>query len=281
MKKLLEQERLNFWLTNRIPRVLLTRAMGWLSKIRHPWIAQAGIAIWRRYSDLDLRDSAQSSFGSIHECFVRRLKPGTRPFDQAPDVICSPCDALTGAHGLIQNGQLLQIKGMVYKLSELLQSEALAKACEGYQYVTLRLTSSMYHHFHAPFDVQVKSLRYIHGDVWNVNPPTLRRIPSLFAKNERAVIEVSLEGTSQTMWLIPVAAVLVASMRFTFSNLHLHLNYHGPSQISTNVQLRKGDEMGWFEHGSTIICLIPPGWSWVGPAEGQLIQTGQTLWRRC
>ena len=278
--KLLEQEQLNFWLTNRIPRILLTRMMGRLSKIRHPWIARPGIALWRHWGGLDLREAQQSKFDSIHECFIRRLKPGTRPFDPDADIVCSPCDALVGAQGLIQDGQLIQIKGMVYRLSDLLQSESLAKACEGYGFVTLRLTASMYHHFHAPHDLRVKSLRYIRGDAWNVNPPTLKRVPSLFTKNERAVIELSIENTKETMWLIPVAAVLVASMRFTFSNLHLHLNYHGPSQINTDVPLRKGDEMGWFEHGSTIICLTPPEWRWMGPSNGQRIKAGQALWHR-
>ena len=279
-KKWQDQSSLNFWLTNRIPRTLLTKAMGRLSRIEHPWVARLGIGMWRRFSDLDLSESQQTDFRSIHDCFVRRLKPGLRPFDPSPGVMCSPCDSIIGAHGIVRQGQLLQAKGMVYSLAELMQSAADAKHCEGYQYLTLRLTSSMYHRFHAPHDVTVTGMRYIHGDVWNVNPPALQRVSGLFAKNERAVLELILKETGQTMWMIPVAAVLVASMRFTFSDIHLHLGYAGPTETKLDASIAKGQEMGWFEHGSTIICMVPASWAYVGPTTGQVVKAGQALWSR-
>lgn len=276
----LNQEHLNFWLTNRIPRTLLTKAMGRLSRVKNPWVARLGIGIWRWFSDLDLSEAKQTEFASIHDCFIRRLKPGLRPFDPEPTLLCSPCDAIIGAHGTIRQGELLQAKGMLYRLADLMKSEADAKACEGYQYLTLRLTSSMYHRFHAPHDVKATHLRYIHGDVWNVNPPALKRVAGLFAKNERAVLELTLQTTDQTMWIIPVAAVLVASMRFTFSDVHLHLGYQGPTETPLDTAIAKGDEMGWFEHGSTIICLVPADWSYVGPELGQTVKAGQRIWSR-
>jgi phosphatidylserine decarboxylase len=278
--RLSAQDRLSFWLTNRIPRTLLTRAMGRLSKIRQPWFAKPALAIWQRCTDLRLFEAERSDFESIHDCFVRRLKPGLRPYDPSPELMGSPCDAIVGAHGIVERGELLQAKGMVYRLEDLMQSNTDAASCEGFSYLTLRLTASMYHHFHAPHDVRAKRLRYIHGDVWNVNPPTLKQIPALFAKNERAVVQLELLPTQQTMWLIPVAAVLVASMRFTFSDLHLHLGYRGPTQTDLDADLAKGDEMGWFEHGSTIICIVPPGWAYVGPKTGETIRAGQTLWHQ-
>jgi len=286
-KRLLDQEQLNFWLTNRIPRAWLTRSMGRISKIRHPWVAKLGIGIWKRLSDLDLSEAQQTEFPSIHDCFVRELKPGLRPFEADPQTLCSPCDAIVGARGTVEKGQLLQAKGMVYSLADFLQSRDDANACEGYHYLTLRLMSSMYHHFHAPHDVTVKHLRYIHGDVFNVNPPTLKRINGLFTKNERAVIQATLDQTGETCWLVPVAAVLVASMRFTFSDIHLHLDYRGPTETVMNTTLTKGTRMGWFEHGSTIILLMPPTWDWIGPEIGQRtghstgarIKTGQALFK--
>ncbi len=278
--RLSAQERLSFWLTNRIPRTLFTRAMGRLSKVRQPWFTKPALAIWQRCTDLRLFEAEKSDFASIHDCFVRRLKPGLRPYDPSPERMGSPCDAIVGAHGIVERGELLQAKGMVYRLEDLMQSNTDAASCEGFSYLTLRLTASMYHHFHAPHDMRVKRLRYIHGDVWNVNPPTLTQIPALFAKNERAVVQLKLLPTQQTMWLIPVAAVLVASMRFTFSDLHLHLGYRGPTQTDLDANLAKGDEMGWFEHGSTIICIVPSGWAYVGPKTGETIRAGQTLWHQ-
>lgn len=279
-KRQLLQDNLSFWVTNRIPRALLTRLMGRISKWRSRTFARFGIAIWRYFGDLDLREAEKTEFDSIHDCFVRHLKPNARNFGSSPDVMCSPCDAIVGAHGKIEHGCLMQAKGMVYELSDLMQSHVEAQSCEGYSYLTLRLTASMYHHFHSPHDSRVKRLRYIHGDVWNVNPPTLKRIHSLFAKNERAVIEMDLLRTSQKAWLIPVAAVLVASMRFTFSDIHLHLDYQGPTEHKLDTLISKGQEMGWFEHGSTIICLIPPNWSYIGPATGEKIRAGNPLWHK-
>jgi phosphatidylserine decarboxylase len=80
--------------------------------------------------------------------------------------------------------------------------------------------------------------------------------------------------------MIPVAAVLVASMRFTFSDIHLHLDYAGPTEVSMDVTVPKGEDLGWFEHGSTIICLIAPQWQWVGPPEGERVKAGDVLWQR-
>ncbi len=269
---------LNFWLTNRIPRTLLTHWMGRLSRIRHRTFAKVAIRLWQKFSDLDLTEAKTDRFDSIHDCFVRRLKEGARPFDLDARVVCSPCDALVGQRGQVEQNTIFQAKGMPYSLSDLMGCTRDAASCEGYSYVTLRLTSTMYHHFHAPHDVAVECLRYIHGDVWNVNPPTLARIRALFALNERAVIKMTLERSDQIAWLVPVAAVLVASMRFTFSDVHLHLNYQGPTQVQLASRLSKGQEMGWFEHGSTIICLMPPGWAWHGPASGERIKAGQRLW---
>jgi len=279
-KQWLRQDSLNFWLTNRIPRAMATRLMGRISRVHHPWVTKLGIGIWRRFTDLDLSEAVQTDFDSIHACFIRQLKPGLRPFAPSSTLMCSPCDAIVGAHGTVHAGQLLQAKGMVYSLSDLMQSETDAGACEGWHYTTLRLTSSMYHRFHAPHELRLEHLRYVHGDVWNVNPPTLKRIPSLFAKNERAIIRTTIEATKQTMWIIPVAAVLVASMRFTFSDVHLHLAYQGPCELALDATLPKGAEMGWFEHGSTVICLTPPDWRWIGPPIGGRTKAGNALWQR-
>lgn len=277
-QSLTRQEQLNFWLTNRIPRVLFTRLMGSISNIRNSTWARLSIGLWKAFSDLDLTEAETRRFESIHDCFVRRLKPGARSFDADMQVLCSPCDAIVGAKGVIEEGQLLQAKGLWYSLTDLMKSEHEAQLCEGYSYVTLRLTSTMYHHFHAMHDLHVEHIRYVHGDVWNVNPPALKRIPGLFAKNERAVVRAILAQSNQTIWMIPVAAVLVASMRFTFSDVHLHLGYAGPAEIKASATMAKGQEMGWFEHGSTIICLIPPGWNWAGPDTGERVKAGQRLW---
>ena len=184
--RLLLQEDLNFLLTNRVPRIALTRFMGWFSKIRNPWVCRASIAVWRLFTELDLRDAKLQHFDSLHACFTRELKPGARTVDPRPDVLASPCDGFVGAHGTVQAGTVLQAKGSPYRLAELLGSTACAAAFEGGSYVTLRLTSAMYHRFHAPCDGRIRHVSYIAGDTWNVNPIALQRVKALFCRNERA-----------------------------------------------------------------------------------------------
>ncbi|MGC1520042.1 MAG: archaetidylserine decarboxylase [Steroidobacteraceae bacterium] len=272
-----QQEDINFLLTNRIPRGLLTHFMGWLSRIEQPWLCGGGIALWKLFTDLDLSEAKQRRFKSLHDCFTRELKDGARPIDPDPRILVSPCDALIGASGTVTAGAVLQAKGFPYPLEDLLGDAELARYYHGGQYATLRLTSSMYHRFHAPADCTVEQVNYISGDTWNVNPIALKRVERLFCKNERAVIRCRL-SSGALITLVPVAAILVASMRLKFLDVRLHLRYLGPNVIPCNVALGRGEEMGWFEHGSTIIAFAPQGAALSeGVREGERICMGRAL----
>ncbi len=251
--------RLNFLLTNRIPRRLLTLLFGWFSKLEHPWIRGPSIALWRAFSDLDLGEAQSVRFASLHECFTRALKPNARPIATDIDLVTSPCDAIVGACGSLQGVTAIQAKGSPYALQELLHEPELVELYRDGVFVTLRLTASMYHRFHAPHDCRVSRATYIAGDTWNVNPPALRCIENLFCKNERAVIPCELVHSGVTLTLVPVAAILVAGIRLHFADVLLHLRYRGANAIPCAAQLSKGEEMGWFEHGSTILVFAPPG----------------------
>lgn len=286
IRQLQRQETLNFWLTNRIPRKLLTRAMGRFSRIRSPLLARWSMRLWQCFADdLRLHEAEVDRFDSLQDCFTRRLKPGARPVDPDPDALVSPCDAVIGMHGRVDEGLLLQAKGMVYRLEELVGDPAHAAAHQNGSYVTLRLKSSMYHRFHAPCAGRLRSIDYISGDVFNVNPPTLKRLQRLFCRNERAVLPIETDARDSTpnggpgpVTLVPVAAVLVASMRFAFLPQPLCLNYRGPNRIACDTRFERGDELGWFEHGSTIIMLAGPTLSLApGLATGDIIRMGRPL----
>ncbi|ARN82371.1 archaetidylserine decarboxylase [Methylocystis bryophila] len=280
LKNLVEQEEINFLLTNRIPRYALTVFMGWFSKIEQPWVRDASIGLWRLFADLDLSDAKKQEFKSLHDCFVRELKDGARPIDMSPEILVSPCDAIVGACGRIEGSEVLQIKGSPYDIGELLQDDELVAAHRDGCYVTLRLMSSMYHRFHAPHNCHVDRVTYVSGDVWNVNPIALRRIEKLFCKNERAVIRSRLAATGHPITLAPVAAVLVASMRFEFLDITLGVTHKGPKIFPCDARLGKGDLMGWFEHGSTIIVFAPKGFSLSPGVEcGARIRVGEPLMR--
>jgi phosphatidylserine decarboxylase len=278
--KILQQEDLNFLLTNRIPRRLATRLMGWFSRIEQPVVRDVSIGVWRFFSGLDLSEAKAARFRSMHDCFIRELKDGARPVDADPAVLVSPCDAIVGACGTIAGTVLLQIKGFPYTLQDLLADSGLVNAYRDGRYVTLRLTSSMYHRFHSPHDCRVEQLTYISGDTWNVNPIALKRVEKLFCKNERAVLRCRLAGGGHVVTLVPVAAVLVASIRLRFLRGPLDLAYRGPNVIPCDARFAKGDEMGWFEHGSTIVVLAPDGFSLAeNVREGSMIRMGQPLLR--
>jgi phosphatidylserine decarboxylase len=277
---LTQQEDLNFLLTNRIPRAALTRFMGWFSKIENRWVADASIACWRMFSDLDLREAKKSEFKSLHDCFTRELKPGLRPPDPDPSVVVSPSDGIIGAHGAIKDTELFQIKGASYSLLDLLGDPKLVDAHRNGRFITLRLTSSMYHRFHAPHDCRIQQVTFISGDTWNVNPIALKRIERLFCKNERAVIQTRLPS-GEALTLVPVAAILVASIRLHCLDIVLNAQTRGPSVFPCETSVRKGDELGWFEHGSTIIVLAPDHFEFCDNVrEGARILAGQPLLRK-
>jgi phosphatidylserine decarboxylase len=259
LARIVQQEDINFLLTNRIPRRLATRFLGWFSRIENPVVARASIGLWRLFADLDLSDARMPSFKSLHACFTRELRPGARKVDGDPRVLASPCDAIVGACGTLDGTELLQAKGFPYALQDLLVDPALIEAYRDGQYATLRLTSSMYHRFHAPGDGTIERVTYISGDTWNVNPIALRRVAGLFCKNERAVIRLRLSGSGHLVTLVPVAAILVASIRLHFLDVVMNMSYRGAAEIDCDAPVRKGDELGWFEHGSTIIVFAPPG----------------------
>jgi len=278
--KVFQQEDVNFLLTNRIPRRLATQFMGWFSRIEQPLVRDLSIAAWRLFSDLDLREARKAQFESLHDCFIRELKDGVRPIERSNEILVSPCDAIVGACGTIGGTTLFQAKGFPYTLEDLLCERGLVENYRNGSYATLRLKSSMYHRFHAPHDGCIEQIRYISGDTWNVNPIALKRIERLFCKNERAVVRLRLSANGQCATLVAVAAILVASIRLHCLDAALNQNYEGRSVIECHDSVHKGDELGWFEHGSTIIVFAPKGFALCDSIrDGAAIRMGEPLMR--
>lgn len=278
LMRLLLQEDLNFLLTNRLPRRWATQMVGRIARIEHPVVARPAVALWRFFSGADLSDAAATRFGSLRDAFTRPLRPGARRFAADPAVIASPCDAIIGAHGRVTDGRAYQVKGFPYRLDELVPDAALATRYADGWFVTLRLTAGMYHRFHAPADLIVDGVTYLSGDCWNVNPIALKRVERLFCRNERAVIETRLaDGTP--MLLVPVAAILVAGIRLGFLDTDRLLREQGPARRACNARLARGEEMGWFEHGSTILVFLPSDVTLAPLSEGASIRAGEPLAR--
>jgi len=278
--RLLMQEDINFLLTNRLPRRWAPPLVGRIARVEHPLVRIPALALWRIFAGVDLSDAATPRFRSLRDGFTRALKPGARPYDPDPAVIASPCDAIVGAHGRIEGDRAYQVKGFPYRLGDLIPDPRLVERFRDGSFVTLRLTAGMYHRFHAPHDLRVEGVTYRSGDCWNVNPIALKRVERLFCRNERAVIEARVEPFGLPILLVPVAAILVASIRLHLVDTERSIRDLGGARLACDAPVAKGEEMGWFEHGSTILVFLPAGVR-LAPelVEGRAIRAGQPLAR--
>ena len=279
IRSLSQQEQLNFLLTNRIPRRLATRLMGWFSGIESKWLTRLSLAIWQLFADdLRLDEARKSEFTSLRDCFIRELRDGARPIDPRDDIIVSPCDAIVGECGVMSGMTLFQAKGFPYELADLIPDIALQEKYRDGIFITLRLKSSMYHRFHAPLACDIRQVTYISGDTWNVNPIALQRIEKLYCKNERAVMELHTEAPDSGICLVAVAAILVASIRLHCLDGVLDMNYTGPRRLGCSAHYNKGAELGYFQHGSTIILFATADHTFCDGVEtGRRINMGQAL----
>ena len=272
------QEDINFLVTNRIPRRYATLLVGWFSRIRSRWLTRISVAIWGLFDDLRLEEAKTRDFASVRDCFVRELRDGARCIDPDPRIVASPCDAIVGAFGSVEGHQAFQAKGFPYSLKDLLGDDHLVERHANGKFVTLRLRASMYHRFHAPCDGRIRGVRYISGDTWNVNPVALKRVERLFCKNERAVLPLELSIRDSYLTLVPVAAILVASIRLRFITASLNLRYLGAMEIPCDAHFIKGQELGYFENGSTIVMFASEDFEFSDRVvEGSTIRVGEPL----
>jgi phosphatidylserine decarboxylase len=234
--------------------------------------------MWGLFDDLRLEEAKTRDFASIRDCFVRQLREGARTIDPDPHVVASPCDAIVGAFGSVEAHRAIQAKGFPYSLTDLLGDEQLVERHRRGKFVTLRLRASMYHRFHAPCDGWVRRVRYISGDTWNVNPIALKRVENLFCRNERAVLPFDLSHPGAYLTLVPVAAILVASIRLHFIPEALNLRYRGATEIPCEAYPTKGEELGYFENGSTIVMFASEEFEFSDNlAEGATLRVGEPI----
>lgn len=272
-------ERLNFLLTNRIPRKSLTLLMGRLSQWKNPLAFRLSLCIWQWCSDdFRLHEARQpQNYQCLHDVFTRQLKPDVRPIDDGHQVIVSPVDAIIGTFGELKDTVAIQAKGFPYSIEDLIQDKATALRYKNGKFITLRLKSSMYHRFHAPVSGQLNEVNYISGDTWNVNPIALKVVERLFCKNERVVLEPT-DTSGNKLIMVAVAAVLVASVKIEGLATPLDLRYRGPNRLPINRKFSKGEELGYFQHGSTFVLLLPPTFEFINTLKTNTrINMGQAL----
>jgi len=201
-----------------------------------------------------------TQFNSFNAFFTRELRKGVRPIALGENVITSPVDGAISQIGPISGGRIVQAKGRHYSVVELLGGdEGLAEQFEQGQFATIYLSPKDYHRIHMPMTGTLTKMAYIPGKLFSVNPRTARTVPNLFARNERVVTVFDTDQGPIVMVL--VGAIFVGSMETVWSGQITppygkqiqYWNYSGEEAIT----LQKGQEMGRFNMGSTVVILLP------------------------
>jgi phosphatidylserine decarboxylase len=262
----------------------LSRCTARLADARLPApLLQRLLRAYVRAYRVDLADVAEplTSFRTFNEFFVRALRPGARPVDATSGTLVAPSDSRLHAIGpLPAGGRLEQIKGRSYSVAALLASEAAAERFRTGVHATLYLSPAMYHRVHVPVDGRIVGWRYVPGRLYPVNALAVRNVEGLFAVNERVIVDV------ESAEFGPVAVVLVGATnvgRITLAFTDLRTNAGRPAEerrLSPPVEVRRGDELGRFNLGSTVVLLVADPRLVPAAEAGQLVSMGQALWRR-
>ncbi len=254
---------LQYWL----PQHGLTRLVGKFASSKAGSLTTAVIRLFVKQYKVNMDEALHSDpahFKTFNEFFVRELKPGMRPVIEGDSVITHPADACVSQFGPITDGQLIQAKGHTYSAQELLGGDAtLAQEFTDGEFATLYLSPSDYHRVHMPCDGVLRQMIYVPGDLFSVNPLTAENVPNLFARNERVVCIFDTDFGPMAQVL--VGATIVGSIELTWAGTvtpprgNTVYTWDYPAEGNKSVHFKKGDEMGRFKLGSTVINLFSKG----------------------
>lgn len=243
-----------------LPKNDLSRLTGWLVNRRLPWpfgrlLVRAFAAYY--HICIDEAEHPLEHYRCIGELFTRALKPGTRPIHTGA---VHPADGRIAAWGMINRQTLLQAKGKTYALHRLLRDNAAAERFEGGYFVTYYLSPTDYHRVHCPVSGHILRSTHIPGNLWPVNAWGVRSVEHLFAVNERVVIDIQCEQAS--VCVVMIGATNVGKMTMAFDT-ELVTNQGSPGikqkSYGAGIAATKGEELGTFNMGSSVVVLYPPG----------------------
>ncbi len=255
-------ERLFVQLQHLLPKLLITRLLGFFARRRGGALTQWAIRRFIARYNVNLAEAAQTepgAYATFNDFFTRALRPGARPLATAR-LVC-PVDGAISQFGRIEHDQIFQAKGKSFSSSALLAgNEALARRFNDGLFATLYLSPRDYHRIHMPCDGRLISMRYVPGELYSVNPATARAIDALFARNERVVCE--FDSPHGPFALVLVGATIVGSIATAWHGVVnpprspsvRHWDYR-----DRNITLKQGEEMGRFLLGSTVVVLFPQG----------------------
>ena len=258
-----------------LPRNLFSRICGWYAELRIPhFILHPLISLFCLIYKVDLSESERplEGFDSFNAFFTRKLKPGLRPLAPEKDAVLSPVDGTLGEFGQIRKERLIQSKGLDYRLQDLLLDPGRAAKYDEGLFITLYLAPYNYHRIHSIADGEVLEFAYIPGDLWTVSPLGVKQVPGLFARNERIV--TYLETEFGECALVKVGATVVGKIRVKYHQqiTNLRGGKNRFVKLDRPWQVKRGEEIGLFELGSSVICLFSKG-----QVESADLQTGKPV----
>jgi phosphatidylserine decarboxylase len=252
-------DRLQLFLMNLLPKNTVSRLAGRFASSR---FSRLFIPYYiRKFNvNVDEAEKGWEEYPSLVEFFIRRLKAEARPVDRSPDSVVSPVDGKVAQLGKIEDGNLVQAKGVFYTAEELLGGDReRAKRFHGGTFLTVYLSPTDYHRIHMPLDGTVKSCTYVPGTLFPVNPFGVRAVNGLFAKNERLITYLNTEAGEVA--LVKVGATIVGSVKVEYDE-QAGTNIKGgrleKKEFANGLHYSKGEELARFEFGSTIILLFEP-----------------------
>ncbi|OOF62748.1 archaetidylserine decarboxylase [Rodentibacter pneumotropicus] len=245
-----------------MPQLYLTQFAGWFAKQKWGKVTHLAIKAFAKKYNIDMSIAQKEQFNeyeSFNEFFIRPLKDNARPINQNPTALCLPADGRISECGHIDSNRLLQAKGHFFRLEDLLaEDKELVEAFKNGEFATTYLSPTDYHRVHMPCDGTLRKMIYVPGDLFSVNPFLAQHVPNLFARNERVICVFDTEFG--TMVQILVGATVTASIGTTWAGV---INPPRHNEVKTwtyegesAVKLTKGQEMGWFQLGSTVINLF-------------------------
>ena len=267
-----------------LPRHALTALAYRVTRIRIVRVKDWMIRIYLRLFAIELDEvdgRVPEDFESLNDFFTRELTAGARPVDDAVNAIVSPVDGTVSQAGRLDAEVILQAKGLTYTLKDLLAADIdEARAFRDGSFATIYLAPRDYHRVHAPVEGRLAAVYYVPGDLFSVSEGTVARIPGLFARNERLILH--LETEAGRVAVVMVGALNVGSMTTPWTG-EIRPKRSGvvelPELGDRSRQLAKGDLLGWFNMGSTVIVLLPPGaGGWLSGLEaGKRVRMGQKI----
>lgn len=243
-----------------IPKHLLSSGMHWFMQVETPWIKNNVIKLLTKIYGINVSEAADediNNYPHFNAFFTRALKPEARPIDDTPNCWVSPVDGLISQSTHIEGNKIIQAKCHPYTVEALVGGDiSYAKQFNNGDAAVIYLSPKDYHRIHIPVDAKLLSMTYVPGDLFAVNPATVREVDGLFARNERLVIR--FENDQGPFCLIMVGAIFVGSMETVWEG-KITPDYEPTIQhwdyLDDNIQFSKGDEIGRFNMGSTVVLL--------------------------